>query len=122
MSASHCYVNGQIMLTANASISINDLGFQRGYGVFDFARVVNGKLFHIEKHLARLRHSAASLNLELPLSDPAITSIAYQIIDLSNFENACIRIQLTGGLSSGFPFNEPTLVMIAEDLLSLIHI
>lgn len=116
MGISHCYINGEILLTAEGCIPINDLGFQRGYSVFDFARTANGKLFHFEKHLARFRNSAKELHIELPLSDSEFTSIAYELIELSDLEAACIRLQVTGGCSLGFPFSTPSITMIAQEL------
>ena len=52
-----CYINGKFFESKDAVIGIDDLGLQRGYGVFTYGRVVNGKLFHIDDHLERLRKS-----------------------------------------------------------------
>ena len=50
-----CYINGKILQGKEAVIGINDLALQRGCGVFDYLRTYNGKLFHFNGHIARLK-------------------------------------------------------------------
>ncbi len=68
MNAAHvASVDGVITPAAEASISILDEGLLRGDGVFEVARVYNGRPFAWEDHLQRMVTSAASLRLELDL-------------------------------------------------------
>ncbi|MDA2921610.1 amino acid aminotransferase, partial [Desulfobacterota bacterium AH_259_B03_O07] len=67
-----CFVNGKIVRGSHACIGFADLGLQRGYAVFDYARICNGKLFHIHDYIERLRKSASALYLEPPYSDEEI--------------------------------------------------
>ena len=114
-----CYVNGQIQSASDASIAVTDLGLQRGYGVFDFVRTWNGKLFHLKDHLARFRRSASELRLKLPISDQEITGIAEQLTGESEFEIPSVRLVLTGGCSYSSPALEhPNFIMIAEELFT----
>jgi hypothetical protein len=53
-----CYFNGKIINLKQATLSIYDLGLIRGYGVFDFFRTYNGKIFHAKEHHARFKNSA----------------------------------------------------------------
>lgn len=65
-------VIGQILIDGDAvdaevaSISVLDVGFQRGYGCFEAVRVYNGKAFRLGPHLDRLGRSAAKLHLPVP--------------------------------------------------------
>ena len=98
-------------------IGVADLGLQRGYGVFDFVRTRNGKLFHFKDHLARFNRSASELRLKLPISDAEITEIANQLIGESELEMPSVRLILTGGYSNSSPVLEhPNFIMIAEEL------
>jgi len=114
---SFCYVNGKIMRTEKGSLAVTDLGFQRGYGVFEYARTYHGKLFHFEDHLTRLHNSAETLRLKVPLSDAELREIAEQLIQKSELNTPAVRILLTGGETAGsLSFEKPNLIMITEEL------
>ncbi len=111
-----CYVNGEILATSKGVIGVSDLALQRGYGVFDFARTYNRKLFHFDDHLQRLRLSASELYLKLPITDEEITSIARHLIRESDLNNPAIRLILTGGYSNSPYLQHPNFIIIAEEL------
>ena len=112
-----CYVNGEIKPPNEGGIGITDLALQRGYGVFDYGRTYNGKLFHFDDNLERLRRSASALHLKLPLSDQEIREIAVKLIQESDLQTPAIRLILTGGYSDSSPLLEhPNFIIIAEEL------
>ena len=49
-----------------ASLSVFDIGFQRGYGCFEAMRSYGGSIFRLGDHLSRLERSAAMLRIPLP--------------------------------------------------------
>jgi len=59
-------IDGEPVDAEDASISILDVGFQRGYGCFEALRVYGGKAFRQGPHLDRLAKSAAKLHLPVP--------------------------------------------------------
>jgi branched-subunit amino acid aminotransferase/4-amino-4-deoxychorismate lyase len=67
MSAQLASVDGAIGATADATISITDEGLLRGDGVFEVARVYDGRPFAWEEHLQRMARSAGNLRLEIDL-------------------------------------------------------
>lgn len=112
-----CYVNGEIKSTSEGVIGISDLALQRGYGVFDFARTHNGKLFHFEDHIERLHRSATALHLELPISAREIREVANELIEASELTTPSVRLVLTGGSSLDSPMlARPNFIIIAEEL------
>lgn len=115
-----CYVNGKIVPSKEAVISIYDLGLLRGYAAFDFLRTYNGKPFRLDDHLNRFRHSAGEFNLELNLTDIEIADIIQQLMDRSGFENAGIRFILTGGYSTdSITMGDPNFIISIEKLLPI---
>jgi branched-subunit amino acid aminotransferase/4-amino-4-deoxychorismate lyase len=59
-------IDGKPVDADAASISVLDVGFQRGYGCFEALRVYQGKPFRLGPHLDRLARSAAKLHLPVP--------------------------------------------------------
>lgn len=114
---SFCFINGEIKNINESVIGVKDLTLQRGYGVFDYARTFNGKLFHFEDHLERFRRSAKELHLELNYTNEQIIKNAKTLIKESDLNNPALRLILTGGYtySSSGNFN-PNFIMIAEEL------
>jgi branched-chain amino acid aminotransferase len=62
-------VNGQISDERQAVVSVLDHGFLYGEGVYETIRTYQQQPFLLDRHLTRLRTSAAMLDLPVPLSD-----------------------------------------------------
>jgi branched-chain amino acid aminotransferase len=62
-------VNGKISDGASAAISVFDHGFLYGEGVYETLRTYNGEPFLFDRHMQRLRASAAMIMLDVPFSD-----------------------------------------------------
>jgi branched-subunit amino acid aminotransferase/4-amino-4-deoxychorismate lyase len=63
------YVNGTISDASTASIPVFDHGFLYGEGVYETLRTYHLEPFLFDRHMRRLRHSAALMALPVPLSD-----------------------------------------------------
>ena len=61
-----CYRNGEYLPRASATISVEDRGFIFGDGVYEVWRVVNGRLFETDRHLARLAFGLGELRIASP--------------------------------------------------------
>jgi branched-chain amino acid aminotransferase len=62
-------VNGRIGDSEHAAISVFDHGFLYGEGVYETLRTYNGEPFLFDRHMQRLRDSAAMIMLDVPFSD-----------------------------------------------------
>jgi len=111
-----CYVNGEILSASDGVIGVSDLALQRGYGIFDFARTYNRKLFHFDNNIQRLRNSASELHLKLPISDAEISAVAEHLIQEGDLNNPAVRLLLTGGYSASPFLQHPNFIIIAEEL------
>ena len=111
------YINGEFIPIENASIPINDLGIQRGYGVFDFLRVRSNVPLFIDDHLDRFYYSAEMMRLKIKHERDEIKSIIQQLIDTNDLKHSGIRLLLTGGPSDdGYMITEPRLSIIQQSL------
>jgi len=113
------YLNGKVLPIDRPALQINDIGILRGYGVFDFMRTQNGKIFHWDDHFKRFTNSAKTLNLKVPLSK---ASLAVAIGELSK-KNHCqkddfsVRLVLTGGpTEDGLSYKKPSFAILLEDI------
>lgn len=109
------YLNGKFVSAKETKVSINDLGFLRGFGVFDLAAIYNGHVFLEDEHLKRLQNSARLLGLKLPKSISDTKEISKKLIDKNKVQNGLIRWVLTGGVSSSHFVENETFAILIED-------
>ncbi len=95
------WVDGAVVDSADARVSVFDHGLTVGDGVFETVKVIDGVPFALTRHLERLGRSAAGL--ALPAPDIAVVRRA---IDETLAANAAeltapmrLRVTLTGGVS-----------------------
>jgi branched-chain amino acid aminotransferase len=62
-------VNGQISDDRHAVVSVFDHGFLYGEGVYETLRTYRQRPFLLDRHLRRLRNSAAMVALDVPFTD-----------------------------------------------------
>jgi branched-chain amino acid aminotransferase len=58
-------IDGRYVSSADAVVSLRDIGFLRGDGVFEVFRTYGGRPFAVEEHLARLARSASGIDLHV---------------------------------------------------------
>ncbi len=117
-----CYQNGKILPASQLCISPWDLGFLRGYGVFDVLISLNGKPFLWEWHFERLEHSALELGLVLPVDRNQYHAILQEVIGRNVGQDIIVRTVVTGGVSQDAFTREKgqeTFLVLAEPLVPL---
>jgi len=114
------FVNGRFLPAQEATVSIDDRGFQFGDGVYEVIRTYRGAPFELAAHLGRLERSAKELNLLQPYSRAQWLRWIQQGISQAGYQEAKIYIQLTRGVAPrdhAFPLNPvPTAVMTIREL------
>jgi len=111
------YLNGKYLPSKKGFISVNDIGFLRNYGVFDYLRTYNGRPFLLKEHLARFRNSAKSLGLYVPKTDQQIAAIISKLLNKNHLAEASIRMVLSGGELVGaleYDQGNPTFAVIVK--------
>jgi D-alanine transaminase/branched-chain amino acid aminotransferase len=111
-------INGKILKQADALIPINDLGMLRGYGVFDYFRVLDGRPVFMAEHIERLFHSLDVLDIELDFERHHIKDMVLKLVEKNNVKDAGFRIVVTGGFAEdGYnPDDQPNLFMMMHSL------
>jgi len=95
-------VNGRVFDQDHAVISVFDHGFLYGEGVYETLRTYNGQPFLFDRHMRRLRASAAMLSLDVPLSDAQIDERFRETMRVAGLgtgpeREAYLRILITRG-------------------------
>lgn len=99
----HVWVDGQVVPADARHLSVFDRGFQLGDGVFETLRARAGRPTELAEHLARLRRSAAGLDIDLPsdidarLTDAIAALLAAEGLD-GPAGDASIRITVSRGV------------------------
>ena len=91
------YVNGEYVPTAQARISIFDVGFLRGDGVFDTSSAWNGRVFKLSAHLERLELSLRAARIACPLSREELRGVIIETARRCGLRNAYIQTIVTRG-------------------------
>lgn len=119
MKTIYTLINGEFLPSSEASVHISDLGLQRGYGIFDFFKVVGGKPVFLDDHLERFFQSAQHMRLPLEIERSALEDLLYQLLEKNNLQESGVRITLTGGYSvDGYSIAKPNLI-ISQQALNL---
>ncbi len=91
------YLNGNFVEKEQAVVSVFDHGFLYGDGIYETMRAYGGTLFLLKKHLARLKRSARSVSLKLPLPPERIGEALIQTLKANNLQDAYVRLHISRG-------------------------
>ena len=94
---------------STASIPVSDMGFIRGYGVFEVIRAHQGRCFRMTPHLERLDRSASMLGIELPA---AADIAAWADVAAEGLDDGVIRVFVSAGDD---PFEGTTRVVVTGE-------
>jgi branched-chain amino acid aminotransferase len=104
--ARHVWVDGQLLPADGVHLSAFDRGFQLGDGVFETLRARGGHPTELAEHIARLRGSAAGLDIALPDDvDLQLTAGIAQLLAADGFDgpdgDVSLRITVSRGAFRG---------------------
>ncbi|MCW5718615.1 MAG: D-amino-acid transaminase [Bauldia sp.] len=113
------YVNGRYVPFAEATVHIEDRGFQFADGVYDVTEVRGGRLVDEDRHLARLRRSLGELRIVEPMAMSALGVVLREVVRRNRIRDGLAYIQVTRGSAPrdhAFPAPAvmPTIVVTAR--------
>lgn len=114
------YVNGQYLPHRDASVHIEDRGYQFADGVYEVVTIVGGRMIDEAGHLDRLERSLNELRMDLPMKREPLKFVMREVIRQNGIRDGIIYIQVTRGVAPRdhpFPKDTPSsLVMTAKRL------
>jgi D-alanine transaminase len=113
------YVNGRYLPQAQATVPIEDRGYQLGDGVYEVCEIRDGALIDEARHLARLERSLRELDIAAPLAPGALTRVLREVLVRNKVRDGYLYIQVTRGVAPrdhAFPVPavRPSLVVTAK--------
>lgn len=113
-------LNGQIIATDQAVVSVMDHGFLYGMGLFETFRTYNGQPFLLEQHVTRLLTSCQSLGIMWNESIEHLREQIQEIIIANELTDAYIRYTVSAGTDIlGLPsgeYQQPNIIIYAKSL------
>jgi len=113
MARSFVHLNGALVPADEATISVSDLGLLHGASAFTTMLAHNGKVFRLERHIARLLATVALLDLRTDATEETLRQGCRELLESNGLSEARMRITLTPG---GVHAEKPTTLITAESL------
>ena len=111
------YVNGDLVLRNEASISVFDSGYLIGDGIWEALRLHEGVLVFLDEHLDRLWQAAAAVAMDLRMSREDLTAELWRTLNANKMhDNVHVRFMLTRGIKKT-PSQDPRLVVSGPNLV-----
>jgi D-alanine transaminase len=115
------YVNGRYLPRRDATVDIEDRGYQFSDGVYEVCEVRAGRLIDERPHMARLKRSLDELHMVMPMSDAALAIVMRECMRRNRVRNGIIYLQVTRGVARrdhAFPPSgtRPSVVVNAHNL------
>jgi D-alanine transaminase len=115
------YVNGRYRPWRDATVHIEDRGYQFSDGVYEVCEVKGGHMVDESRHMARLERSLAELRIAMPMSLVALGMVMRETIRRNRVRNGIVYLQITRGVARrdhAFPAagTAPSVVVTARAL------
>src|SRR5215467_8108326 len=118
--ARYAYVNGRYVDHREASVHIEDRGYQLADGVYEVVGVSDGRLIDEAPHIDRLDRSLRELRIAWPVSRAALSYIVRELMRRNRLRDGLVYIQVTRGVARrdhAFPTTpiKPALVLTTKN-------
>lgn len=118
--ARYAYVNGRYVDHREASVHIEDRGYQLADGVYEVVGVRGGKLIDEAPHIDRLDRSLRELRIEWPVSRNTLGFIIRELMRRNRLHDGLVYMQVTRGVARrdhAFPTTsvKPALVLTTKN-------
>ena len=115
------YVNGAYRAHADATVHVEDRGFQFADGVYEVWAVFEGRLADFDGHMTRLHRSLQELRIPIPMTREALERVLKETVRRNRVREGLVYIQVTRGTARrDHPFppegTPPSVIVTARTL------
>lgn len=93
------YVNGRYLPQREASVNIEDRGYQFGDGVYEVVQLYNGRFIDEDRHLGRLERSLREIRLPQPMGRAALRHVLAEVARRNRITEGLLYMQITRGVA-----------------------
>lgn len=113
----YSFFNNEFLPAEKTFVHVSDLATQRGYGIFDFFKVVSGRPLFLEAYFERFYRSAEAMRLSISLSREELKKVIHELIAKNGQPDCGIKMILTGGYSpDGYEIATSNLIITQHSL------
>jgi D-alanine transaminase len=115
------YVNRRYLPRREATVHVEDRGYQFSDGVYEVCEVRDGLLIDERRHVERLQRSLGELRIRLPMSPAALGVVMRETVRRNHVHDGIVYLQITRGVARrdhAFPppGTQPSIVVTARNL------
>jgi D-alanine transaminase len=93
------YVNGRYLNQREASVNIEDRGYQFGDGIYEVVHLHDGRFIDEDRHLDRLERSLREIRLPMPMSRAALRHVLAEVGRRNRVTEGLLYMQVTRGVA-----------------------
>lgn len=93
------YVNGRYLPHRDASVHVEDRGYQFADGVYEVCEVARGFIVDMPRHLGRLDRSLRELQIAWPMSPRALEIAIREVLRRNRVHDGLVYLQVTRGVA-----------------------
>jgi D-alanine transaminase len=97
--ARFAYVNGRFVRHADASVHIEDRGYQFADGVYEVVTILAGDFVDEQGHLARLKRSLGELRIAMPFTESVLKLVMRELVRRNGVRDGYLYLQITRGVA-----------------------
>jgi D-alanine transaminase len=93
------YVNGRYLPLPQASVNVEDRGYQFSDGVYEVCEVRAGRLIDERRHMDRLQRSLSELRIAMPMTPASLSVVLHETVRRNRVRWGIVYLQITRGVS-----------------------
>lgn len=93
------YVNGRYVPHGDASVHIEDRGYQFADAIYEACEVRGGAIIDLTRHLDRMERSLAALSIPNPMSRKALSLVMAEVIRRNRVRHGSVYLQVSRGVA-----------------------
>ena len=115
------YVNGQYLPKSQATVHVEDRGYQFADAVYEVWAVMGGRLADFEGHMTRLERSLEELRIRMPMTRAALTQVLRETVRRNRVRDGLVYLQISRGTAPRdhafpSPATPPSVVVTAKPI------
>jgi len=93
------YVNGRYVPQRDASVNVEDRGYQFADGIYEVVHLYRGRFIDSDRHLTRLERSLGEVRIAMPMSRAALSHVLTEVARRNRVQDGLLYMQVTRGVA-----------------------